>query len=73
MTGLQFRNTHGDPGTWTDLEYEQYGQLATPGKPVPPEVLAFLRQPPTTRAEHRDDGSTVLHITPTPAGPADAA
>lgn len=72
MTGLQYRNTHGDPATWTDTEYEQYGQIATPAdKPVPAAVLDYLRQPPTTRIERRPDGSTVLHIPTT--GPADAA
>ncbi|MEW2402152.1 hypothetical protein [Streptomyces sp. NPDC046862] len=24
MTGLQFRQTHGDPAGWTDTEYEAY-------------------------------------------------
>lgn len=68
MTGREFLEQHGDPSTWTDFEYEQYGQVATPGStPVPDEVIAFINQPPATRIEDRADGSTVLHITPTPA------
>ncbi|NUS82689.1 MAG: hypothetical protein HOY75_08045 [Streptomyces sp.] len=74
MTGLEYRETHGDPSKWTDAEYEQYGQIAAPAsKPVPAEVLDFLRTPPATRIERRDDGSAVLHIPTTPTGPADAA
>jgi len=65
MTGTEYRAQHGDPATWTDVEYEQYGLVATPGKPVPAEVLTFLKQPPATRIEDRPDGSRVFHITPT--------
>lgn len=65
MTGRQFVQEHGDPALWSDTEYEQYGLVATPGsQPVPPEVIAYIQQPPTTRIEDRPDGSEVLHITP---------
>lgn len=50
MTGLEFRQDHGDPAAWTDTEYEQYGQVATPGAPAPAEVLAFLKQPPPAKS-----------------------
>lgn len=50
MTGTEFRDNHGDPAKWSDLEYEQYGQVATPGKPVPDKVLAFIKQPPPPKA-----------------------
>lgn len=59
MNGRQFRKLHGDPATWTDREYEQYGQVATPGAPVPAEVLAFLKQPPPIK--------TTPQPTPAPA------
>lgn len=49
MTGREFRQDHGDPAKWSDLEYEQYGLVATPGQPAPAEVLAFLKQPPPTK------------------------
>lgn len=49
MTGREFREDHGDPAKWSDLEYEQYGLVATPGQPAPAEVLAFLKQPPPTK------------------------
>ena len=50
MTGLKFLEDHGDPATWTDDAYELYAQCATPGAPVPDEVLAFIEQPPPARA-----------------------
>lgn len=51
MTGRQFRQLHGDPATWTDDEYEQFAQYATPGDPAPArELLARLaQQQPATR------------------------
>jgi hypothetical protein len=43
MTGTQFRQTHGDPADWTDDEYEQFAECATPGDPTPArELLARL-------------------------------
>lgn len=43
MTGTQFRKLHGDPATWTDDEYEQFAECATPGDPEPArELLARL-------------------------------
>lgn len=65
MTGPEFLQEHGDPAGWSDALYELYGQVATPGStPVPDEVIAYLKQPPTTRIQDRPDGSVVLHITP---------
>lgn len=29
MTGIEFRETHGDPATWTDDEYEDYFDITT--------------------------------------------
>ena len=49
MNGIQFRTLHGDPGTWTDTQYEQYSEVAAPGAPAPAEVIAFLKQPPPAR------------------------
>lgn len=50
MTGTQFRQTHGDPATWTDDEYEQFAECATPGDPQPArELLARLAQQAATR------------------------
>lgn len=44
MTGTQFRKLHGDPATWTDDEYEQFAECATPGDPEPArELLARLK------------------------------
>ena len=51
MTGLEFRETHGDPATWDDDEYELFADCATPGDPQPArELLARLkaRQQATT-------------------------
>lgn len=43
MTGSEYRKEHGDPATWTDTEYEQFEQYATPGDPAHArEVLARL-------------------------------
>lgn len=64
MTGHEFLEQHGDPAGWSDALYELYGQVATPGRPVPDEVIAFIKQPPTTRIQDQPDGSVVLHITP---------
>jgi hypothetical protein len=45
MTGIEYRQIHGDPATWTDLEYEQFTQYATPGDPRPArELLARLHK-----------------------------
>jgi len=44
MTGTQFRALHGDPTKWTDDEYEQFAECATPGDPQPArELLARLK------------------------------
>ncbi|MFD8488643.1 hypothetical protein [Streptomyces sp. NPDC059712] len=44
MTGSQFRQTHGDPAQWTDTEYEQFADCATPGDPKPAhDLLARLK------------------------------
>lgn len=44
MTGIEFRNLHGDPAQWTDTEYEQFAHCATPGDPRPArELLARLK------------------------------
>ncbi len=44
MTGPEFRQAHGDPADWTDDEYEQFAQYATPGDPAPAqELLARLK------------------------------
>ena len=51
MTGTQFRHLHGDPARWTDDEYEQFAECATPGDPQPArELLARIkaRKQPTT-------------------------
>lgn len=46
MTGTQFRQAHGDPATWTDTEYEQFAECATPGDPSRArELLARLNKP----------------------------
>ena len=60
MNALQFLNAHRDD--FTTHDFEVYQDLAT---------ADALRA--DTTIERRDDGSTVLHITPTPAGPSDAA
>lgn len=45
MTGTQFRKLHGDPAGWSDDEYEQFAECATPGDPEPARVvLARLRE-----------------------------
>ena len=44
MTGLEFRENHGDPAGWDDTEYELFQNCATPGDPGPAiELLARLR------------------------------
>jgi hypothetical protein len=45
MTGPQFRQLHGDPADWSDDEYEQFAECATPAR----ELLARLadKQPVT--------------------------
>lgn len=44
MTGTTFRQLHGDPVKWTDDEYEQFAECATPGDPEPArQVLARLK------------------------------
>lgn len=51
MTGIEFRETHGDPATWDDDEYELFAECATPGDPRPArELLARLKasKQPTT-------------------------
>jgi hypothetical protein len=35
MTGLEFRETHGDPASWDDSEYEAYFAITTPAPPAP--------------------------------------
>ena len=35
MTGLEFRETHGDPAGWDDNEYEAFQAWATPANPPP--------------------------------------
>ena len=36
MTGIEFREGHGDPADWTNNEYEGYFAWATPSAPAPP-------------------------------------
>lgn len=43
MTGTDYRTQHGDPARWTDREFEEFEQYATPGDPAPArEVLARI-------------------------------
>ncbi|MCI3279115.1 hypothetical protein [Streptomyces cylindrosporus] len=49
MTGLEFRESHGNPAVWTDDAYELYALVATPGAPAPAHVLDFIKQPPPTK------------------------
>ncbi|MGV9278079.1 hypothetical protein [Streptomyces griseosporeus] len=35
MTGTEFRQTHGDPTTWTDNEYEAFQAWAEPADQTP--------------------------------------
>ncbi|WP_328545487.1 hypothetical protein [Streptomyces europaeiscabiei] len=35
MTGLKFRQNHGDPAKWEDGEYEAYFAWTAPQKPTP--------------------------------------
>jgi hypothetical protein len=43
MTGREYRRLHGDPATWSDDEYEQFAECATPGDPTPArDLLARL-------------------------------
>jgi hypothetical protein len=45
VTGNQFRRLHGDPTNWSDDEYEQFAECATPGDPTPArELLARLAE-----------------------------
>jgi hypothetical protein len=49
MTGREYRRLHGDPADWTDDEYEQFAECATPGDPTPArELLARLADKPGT-------------------------
>ncbi len=36
MTGSEFRETHGDPATWTDTEYEAYFAITADQTPDTP-------------------------------------
>jgi hypothetical protein len=54
MTGLEFRETHGDPATWDDDEYELFAECATPGDPRPArELLARLKASKQTTTDHQ--------------------
>ena len=35
MTGREFRETHGDPATWDDDEYEAYFAITADQTPTP--------------------------------------
>ena len=37
MTGIEFRQTHGDPAEWTDDEYEDYFAITATQTPTPDE------------------------------------
>jgi hypothetical protein len=46
MTGTEYRTLHGDPATWTDREFDEFAQVASPGAPPPATVIAYIHQPP---------------------------
>ena len=53
MTGIEFRETHGDPATWNDDEYELFADCATPGDPQPArEHLARLKASKQTAPDY---------------------
>ncbi|MFC9891550.1 hypothetical protein [Streptomyces pilosus] len=53
MTGIEFRETHGDPAGWTDDEYELFAECATPGDPGPArELLARLKARKQTNTDY---------------------
>ncbi|MFF7476655.1 hypothetical protein [Streptomyces sp. NPDC008092] len=35
MTGKEYRDEHGDPGSWDDTEYEVFQAIAKPRPPAP--------------------------------------
>lgn len=47
MTGREFRALHGDPADWSDDEYEQFAECATPGDPQPARELLDRLKPHT--------------------------
>jgi FtsZ-binding cell division protein ZapB len=51
MTGLQFRQLHGDPATWTDDEYEAFQTWARPAD-----------QPPAPNQKESDMDLTVRYV-----------
>lgn len=54
MTGSEFRKLHGDPAQWTDREYEDFAQYATPGDPRPArELLARLKARTQTAPDYQ--------------------
>lgn len=54
MTGIEFRQLHGDPAGWTDREYEDFAQCTTPGDPTPArELLARLKTDPTQATDYQ--------------------
>jgi len=53
MTGLKFRELHGDPATWTDDEYTHFEEIAKPGDPQPArDLLARIARQQPTRTGH---------------------
>ena len=66
MTGIQFRQTHGDPTTWTTADFETYEHLAEADTlPIPTRDCWFCSAPnPATNTicgfcnHHRDDAPT---------------